>query len=129
MFHVPKPAFPKLRSSDLKEGQAYVTAETNIIGELLRQRLEGYELVARGGVSLFASVDRPSAGQWQGYVDALNLAARYPDPLGRGYAPYLDRSALPELQREMSVARPGFYVVPHRGVANPPCPVVHSEPA
>src|SRR3546814_4999746 len=54
---------------ELKAVQAEFTAETDIIGELLRQRLEGYELVARGGVSLFASVDRPSAGQWQGYVD------------------------------------------------------------
>src|SRR3546814_12860714 len=37
---------------ELKAVQAEFTAETDIIGELLRQRLEGYELVARGGVSL-----------------------------------------------------------------------------
>src|SRR3546814_11763628 len=93
---------------ELKAVQAEFTAETDIIGELLRQRLEGYELVARGGVSLFASVDRPSAGQWQGYVDALNIAARYPDMLGLGYAPYLDRSELQELQLEMRADGPGF---------------------
>src|SRR3546814_15480138 len=71
---------------------------------------------ARGGVSLFAAVDRPSAGQWQGYVDALNIAARYPDMLGLGYAPYLDRSELQELQLEMRDAGQGFYVVRPGGV-------------
>src|SRR3546814_3242782 len=104
------------RQRELKAVQAEFIAETDTIGELLRQRLEGYELVARGGVSLFASVDRPSAGQWQGYVDALNIAARYPDMLGLGYAPYLDRSELQELQLEMRDAGQGFYVVRPGGV-------------
>src|SRR3546814_16528130 len=90
---------------ELKAVQAEFTAETDIIGELLRQRLEGYELVARGGVSLFASVDRLSAGQWQGYVDALNIAARYPDMLGPRYAHYLACTQLQDLQTAM--LRPG----------------------
>src|SRR3546814_573589 len=113
---------------ELKSVQAEFVAETDIIAELLRQRLASYELVARGGVSLFASVDRPSAGQWQGYVDALNIAARYPDMLGLGYAPYLDRSELQELQLEMRDAGQGFYVVRPGGVRSRYGPVVYLEP-
>src|SRR3546814_5637183 len=115
-------------SNRLKSVQAEFVAETDIIAELLRQRLASYELVARGGVSLFASVDRPSAGQWQGYVDALNIAARYPDMLGLGYAPYLDRSELQELQLEMRDAGQGFYVVRPGGVRSRYGPVVYLEP-
>ena len=113
---------------ELKAVQAEFVAETDTIAELLRQRLASYELVARGGVSLFASVDRPSAGQWQGYVDALNIAARYPDMLGLGYAPYLDRSELQALQLEMRDAGQGFYVVRPGGVRSRYGPVVYLEP-
>ncbi len=55
---------------------------------LLAQRLGSYELVARGGVSLFASVARPSRRQWQNYVDGLSLPTRYPDLVGLGFATY-----------------------------------------
>src|SRR3546814_16963315 len=79
-------------------------------------------------VSLFASVDRPSAGQWQGYVDALNIAARYPDMLGLGYAPYLDRAELQALQLEMRDAGQGFYVVRPGGVRDRYGPLVYLAP-
>jgi PAS domain S-box-containing protein len=113
---------------ELKAAQAEFTSETDIVAELLRQRLASYELVARGGVSLFASVNRPSAGQWQGYVDALNIDARYPDMLGLGYAPYLDRAELQALQLEMRDAGQGFYVVRPGGVRSRYGPVVYLEP-
>ena len=113
---------------ELKAVQAEFVAETDTIAELLRERLASYELVARGGASLFASVDRPSAGQWQGYVDALNISARYPDMLGLGYAPYLDRSELQALQLEMRDAGQGFYIVRPGGVRSHYGPVVYLEP-
>ncbi|MFC3715466.1 CHASE domain-containing protein [Luteimonas soli] len=113
---------------ELKAAQAEFTAETDTVAELLRQRLASYELVARGGVSLFASVNLPSAGQWQGYVDALNIDARYPDMLGLGYAPYLDRAELQALQLEMRDAGQGFYVVRPGGVRSRYGPVVYLEP-
>jgi PAS domain S-box-containing protein len=113
---------------ELKAVQAEFVAETDAIAELLRQRLASYELVSRGGVSLFASVDRPSAGQWQGYVDALNIAAGYPDMLGLGYAPYLDRAELQALQLEMRDAGQGFYVVRPAGVRERYGPVLYLEP-
>src|SRR5690606_40106689 len=55
---------------------------------LLGQRLGEYELVARGGVSLFASVARPSARQWRDYVDGLSLDRRYPEEVGLGFATF-----------------------------------------
>jgi PAS domain S-box-containing protein len=113
---------------ELKAVQAEFAAETDAIAELLRQRLASYELVARGGVSLFASVDRPSAGQWQGYVDALNIEAGYPDMLGLGYAPYLDRSELQTLQLEMRDAGQGFYIVRPAGIRDRYGPILYLEP-
>ncbi len=113
---------------ELKAVQAEFAAETDAIAELLRQRLANYELVARGGVSLFASVDRPSASQWQGYVDALKIDAGYPDMLGLGFASYLDRSDLQALQLEMRDAGQGFYIVRPAGVRERYGPVLYLEP-
>src|SRR3546814_12115299 len=48
--------------------------------------------------------------------------------LGLGYAPYLDRSELQELQLEMRDAGQGFYVVRHGGVRSRYGPVVYLEP-
>jgi len=79
-------------------------------------------------VSLFATVDRPSAGQWQGYVDGLNIAARYPDMLGLGFAPYMDRIELQDLQLEMRDAGQGFYVVRPGGVRGRYGPILYLEP-
>ena len=113
---------------EMKAVQAEFTAETDAIAELLRQRLAYFELVARGGVSLFATVDRPSAGQWQGYVDGLNIATRYPDMLGLGFAPYMDRMELQDLQLEMRDAGQGFYIVRPGGVRGRYGPILYLEP-
>src|SRR3546814_16958926 len=48
--------------------------------------------------------------------------------LGLGYAPYLDRSELQELQLEMRDAGQGFYVVRPGGVRSRYGPVVYLEP-
>ncbi|MDN5782239.1 MAG: CHASE domain-containing protein, partial [Luteimonas sp.] len=113
---------------ELKAVQAEFVAESDAVADLLRQRLASYELMARGGVSLFASVERPSAGQWQGYVDALNIEASYPDMLGLGYAPYLDRSELQTLQLDMRDAGQGFYIVRPGDVRTRYGPVLYLEP-
>src|SRR5699024_6608885 len=69
-------------------------AEASDLTELLRQRLLTYELTARGGVSLFASVEWPSRAQWQAYVAGLGLGERSLGVLGLGYAAYLTPSEL-----------------------------------
>ena len=113
---------------ELQASQAEFVAETEAISELLRQGLVNYELMARGGVSLFASVERPSAGQWQDYVDALNITARYPDMMGLGYAPYLDRSELQSLQLRLRDAGQGFYIVRPAGMREHYGPILYLEP-
>ena len=113
---------------ELQASQAEFVAETEAISELLRQGLVNYELMARGGVSLFASVERPSAGQWQDYVDALNITTRYPDMMGLGYAPYLDRSELQSLQLRLRDAGQGFYIVRPGGMRDHYGPILYLEP-
>lgn len=95
---------------------------------LLAQRLGSYELVARGGVSLFASVARPSRQQWRNYVDGLSLQTRYPDLVGLGFAAYATPSQLTAMQRMMREAGDGFFVVRPRGVRAHYGPIVYLEP-
>ena len=95
---------------------------------LLAQRLGEYELVARGGVSLFASVARPSRRQWKDYVDGLNLRQRYPEMVGLGFATYgtpLQVAALQELLRDSGE---GLFSVWPRGVREHYGPVLYLEP-
>lgn len=108
--------------------RAQFEAETEVIAELLKQRLNNYELVARGGVSLFGSVDRPSSQQWRSYVDGLDIATRYPDMIGLGYAPRLNRMELQELQIELRDAGKGFYVLRPAGVRAEYGPILYLEP-
>lgn len=113
---------------ELKAAEAEFTAETGAIAELLRQRFNTYGLILRGGVSLFASVDRPSAEQWRGYVDGLDIASQYPGMVGLGYAPYVNGPALQELQVAMRDAGQGFYVVRPAGVREYYGPILYLEP-
>ena len=89
-------------------------AQTEEITTLLRQRLSYFELMARGGVSLFASVERPTRQQWQDYVDGLGLANRFPAMVGLGYAAYVSPGQLSDLQRAMREGGQGLFEVrPH----------------
>src|SRR5690606_28910997 len=95
---------------------------------LLGQRMGEYELVARGGVSLFASVARPSARQWQDYVDGLRVERRYPEMVGLGFATYgtpLQVAALQELLRDSGQ---GLFSVWPRGVREHFGAVLYLEP-
>ena len=114
---------------ELQSAEAEFVAETATISELLQQRLINYELIARGGVSLFASLERPSASQWQDYVDGLRIATYYPDMLGLGYAPYLDRASLQRLQFDLRDAGRGFYVLRPAGAREHYGPILYLEPA
>jgi len=95
---------------------------------LLAQRLGSYELVARGGVSLFASVARPSRRQWQNYVDGLSLPTRYPDLVGLGFATYATPAQLGAMQRMMREAGEGLYRVHPPGVREHYGPILYLEP-
>jgi PAS domain S-box-containing protein len=82
---------------------------------LLYQRLGYFELVTRGGVSLFASVARPTRRQWQDYVDGLNVGERFPALVGLGFAVYLSPGQLSDMQRLMREGGEGLFQVRPRG--------------
>ena len=89
------------RSAEQRARQAAEAAfgdQAEAMETALQQRLHTYELIARGGVSLFATVERPTAAQWRDYVQALDIPNRYADMMGLGYAPALGQSGLQQLQ-------------------------------
>ncbi|KIQ95890.1 Phytochrome, two-component sensor histidine kinase [Lysobacter sp. A03] len=89
----------ELRSSE----EAFIS-QTQDAADLLQQRMVNFELVAGGGISLFASVARPTPEQWFGYVEGMELGRRFPSVAGLGFTGYLRQSRLDELQEEWQQA-------------------------
>ena len=104
-------------------------AEANHRADLLRQRLLTYELTTLGGVSLFGSVERPSRGQWEGYVAGLRIQERSLGSLGLGYVAWLTPEELTTLQLDQRAAGEGMYQVHPRGVRERYGPIVYLAPA
>ena len=99
---------------EMDAARADFIAQADETTPLVRQRLGSFELMARGGVSLFASVERPTRQQWQDYVDGLGLANRFPAIVGLGFAAYVSPGQLSDLQRAMRDEGQGLFEVrPH----------------
>lgn len=116
------------RERDARIADAEHVAQAERIATQLQERLLRYELAIRGGVSLFASVSRPTERQWQGYVDGLNLRRQFPGLMGLGYAPYLRSDGLQQLQLEIRDAGAGLFVVQPVGVRDAYGPILYLEP-
>jgi PAS domain S-box-containing protein len=119
------------RGAHLREmaaAQAEFAGRADEASALIAQRLGSYELVARGGVSLFASVARPSRRQWSNYVEGLSLQQRYPDMVGLGFADETTALQLAELQRMMRDGGEGMLSVWPHGVRERYAPVLYMEP-
>src|SRR3546814_311731 len=101
---------------EMKAAEADFLARTQEATALLVQRLDKYELVTRGGVSLVASVARPSRRQWQDYVDGLNIRTRFPAIAGLGFATFATPGQLSTLQRMMRDSGEGLFSVWPHGV-------------
>ncbi|WP_166207357.1 CHASE domain-containing protein [Cognatiluteimonas telluris] len=95
---------------------------------LLKQRLGLYELVTRGGMSLFATVSRPTRVQWQDYVDGLDLGVRFPALVGLGYAAYASSGQMSDLQRSMREAGEGLFEIRPHGIREHYGPILLLEP-
>lgn len=117
------------QQSELRAAYAEFVSETEGITKLLRQRLLNYELVIRGGVSLFASVERPSAAQWKDYVDGLDIDKHFPALAGLGFVPYLDQGELRALQQAMHEAGEGPLVIRPEGARNRYGPLLYLQPS
>ncbi len=119
------------RSASARETEAARTefaARADEASALLARRLGNYELVARGGVSLFASVARPSRRQWQNYVDGLSLESRYPELVGLGFAAYASGPELVAMQELQRQAGEGLFQVRPRGVREYYGPILYLDP-
>lgn len=113
---------------EMAAAQAEFASRADEASSLVVQRLNNYELLARGGVSLFASVARPSRQQWRNYVDGLNLRQRYPDALGLGFAFEATPHQLSETQRMLRDSGEGMLSVWPHGVRETYGPVLYLEP-
>ena len=108
--------------------ESEVDAESARMAALVEQRLLHYELALRGGVSLFASVNRPTDRQWRGYVEGLDIPGQFPGLMGLGYAPYLRGGELEVLQLAMRDAGQGLFEIRPQGAREYYGPVVYLEP-
>ncbi|WP_166815942.1 CHASE domain-containing protein [Luteimonas yindakuii] len=113
------------RDRDLRK--ARMAEETTQVLDLMSQRLLAYELSTRGGASLFASVERPTAQQWRSYVDGLQIGRRA-GPNALGYGAYIPGDRLREFQLERRSDGEGLFELHPRGVREAYGPVVYVEP-
>ena len=103
--------------------EARLAAEAEQVVARLRQQLLTYELITRGGVSLLAAIDRPSARQWRKYAEGLDLPRRFPAMLGLCYAGSMSPAQLQEFQLDQrSSERTLFRVDPPGARAGGPIP-------
>ena len=116
------------RERERSVAEAGNLAEAERIVTLLRERLLRYELGLRGGVSLFASVTRPTARQWQAYVEGLNTEGQFPGLMGLGHAPLLRGADLEQLQLEMRAAGEGLFRIRPPGLRESYAPILYLEP-
>lgn len=116
------------RQRELRAAQAAFEAATGEVADLLHQRLVHYELVTRGGASLFASVARPTVEQWASFVEGMDIAERFPAMAGLGFAAYVDGGRIGELQQEWREAGNGLLDVRPRGAREVYGPILYLEP-
>ena len=116
------------RDREVRAAEIEFIATTNEVAEMIRQRLVNYELVARGGASLFASVARPTPHQWRSYVDGMNISVRFPAMGGLGFAGYVPSGRLDDLQLEWRESGYGLLEVKPRGIRQAYGPILYLEP-
>ncbi|GAB6196679.1 CHASE domain-containing protein [Lysobacter xanthus] len=121
-------AWSTAREREMRAARAEFESATDEVADLLRQRLSQYELLTRGGVSLFASVARPTPRQWQAYVDGMGVAERYPVIVGLGFVGYVPNARLSQLQLEWRDSGYGLLNIRPRGVRQVYGPILYLEP-
>ncbi|GAB2519796.1 hypothetical protein GCM10027188_23050 [Lysobacter humi (ex Lee et al. 2017)] len=116
------------REREIAAARQEFASFTDEAAELVIGRISHYELMTRGGVSLFASVARPTPRQWQAYVEGMRVADRYPAVVGLGFAGYVPATRLADLQLEWRESGYGLLNVRPRGVRPVYGPVLYLEP-
>lgn len=116
------------REREMNSARAEFVASSEKTVSLLVQRLNQYELLARSGVSLVASVARPTPTQWRDYVAGMKLSERLPAVVGLGFVGYVQHNRLEDLKREWRSA--GYGVLDVRPAGDRPAyaPILYFEP-
>ena len=109
--------------------EASFISDADQLADTVRQRLLVYELSIRGGVALHsAAVETPTARQWRGYVDGLDIRRQLPGMMGIGYVAWLDPRSLAELQLRQREAGEGLFMLTPRGVRPNYGAILYFEP-
>lgn len=116
------------RERELRAAEAKFGTDAAEIVDRLQQRLVYFELVARGGTALFASMARPTPQQWRDYVESMNLHPRFPAVHGLGFVGYVSSSRLDDLQIEWRESGYGQLSVRPHGMRASYAPVLYLEP-
>ncbi|MFT3896238.1 MAG: CHASE domain-containing protein [Thermomonas sp.] len=114
---------------ELRAAQATFESYASEIAERMRQQVVYYDLILRGGVSLVASVDWPTAEQWTDYTRSLRIDEQFPSIVGLGFAPYLASGQLQDFQLQLRDRGEGLFVVHPAGVRREYGPVLYLMPA
>jgi len=116
------------REREMRAAEVRFGTRTAEIVDRLYQRLVYYELVARGGTALFASMARPTPQQWADYVESMSLQPRFPAARGLGFVGYVSSGGLDDLQIEWRESGYGQLNVRPRGLRPRYAPVLYLEP-
>ena len=117
------------REREMHAAQLAFEGRAAEVVERMRRRVGDYDLILRGGVSLFASVDWPSAEQWSDYYRGLRIDQQFPSIVGLGFAPYLPSGQLPEFQRQVRDRGAGLFVLYPSGFRREYAPILYLVPA
>lgn len=121
-------AWYSARERELRAAEARFQANAAEIADRLYQRLVYYELVARGGTALFASMARPTPQQWADYVESMSLRPRFPAVRGLGFVGYVSSNRLDDLQIEWRESGYGQLNIRPHGMRARYAPILYLEP-
>lgn len=113
---------------ELVSAQAEFVVSSQEVAGRLQQRMLNYELVARGGGSLFASLARPTPTQWRAYATNMQIERRFPGMVGLGFAAYVPQSRLASVQLDWRDSGYGMLEVWPRGLRPVYGPILYLEP-
>ncbi|GAA5009146.1 hypothetical protein GCM10025793_19940 [Lysobacter lycopersici] len=113
---------------ELRATQATFEGYATEITERMRQQVTYYDLILRGGVSLVASLDWPTAEQWGDYYRSLRIDEQFPSIVGLGFAPYLTSGQLQEFQLQLRDRGEGLFVVRPSGIRREYAPILYLVP-
>jgi PAS domain S-box-containing protein len=111
-----------------RDAMAELQSEAGLVGSLLQQRLQAFELVTTGAASLASGAAMPTREEWNDYVAGLDLPARFPSMVGLGYARDIESAGLPNVQLEIKAQTGRLFSIQPRGVRAEYGPIVYLAP-